>query len=120
MYANNNNNNKLDAHCLDKRAYFCRLLRSSKARGRLDPFSSCFESQALWAVARERRTYTQMRCGGGEMCVVECKIELTFVKLGASYYGIVDVERKMELMFVKLGAAYYGMWESMILLYNII
>ena len=45
--------------------------------------------------------------------VVECKIELTFVKLGAAYYGMaVDVERKMEVTFVKLGAAYYGMWQS--------
>ena len=48
------------------------------------------------------------------MCVVECKIELTFVKLGAAYYGKVDVEQKMELTFVKLGTAYYGMWQSMI------
>ena len=51
--------------------------------------------------------------------VVECKIELTFVKLGAAYYSMVvavDVERKMEVTFVKLGAAYYGMWQSMIII----
>ena len=46
------------------------------------------------------------------------KIEVTFVKLGAAYYGMWqaarDVERKMELTFVKLGAAYYGMWQSTI------
>ena len=49
--------------------------------------------------------------------VVECKIELTFVKLGAAYYGmwkLMYVERKMEVTFVKLGATYYGMWQSMI------
>ena len=52
--------------------------------------------------------------------MVERKIELTFVKLGAAYYGMwqaVDVERKTELTFVKLGAAYYGMWQSMIHIY---
>ena len=48
--------------------------------------------------------------------MVEFKIELTCVKFGAAYYGIVDVERKMELKFVKLGAAYYGMWQSMIII----
>ena len=47
--------------------------------------------------------------------MVECKIELTFVKLGAAYYGIVDVEQQIQLMFVKLGTAYYGMWQSMII-----
>ena len=65
-------------------------------------------SQALWAVACEN-TYvhaqrTEHAAGG---CVVECKIELTFVKLGAAFYGI--YRGKMEPTYVKLGAAYYGM-----------
>ena len=71
---------KLEVHCVDKRAYLCRLQRLD--RGRLDPFSSCFKkSQALSAVAYENiRTDVTDGTRGG--CVVECKIELTFVKLG--------------------------------------
>ena len=39
--------------------------------------------------------------------MVECKIELTFVKLGTAYYGM--GRGKMEQTYAKLGAAYYGM-----------
>ena len=87
----------------------------------------CFEgSRATGSVFQQLfrkpgavRSRTRKTCAR----VVECKIELTFVQLGAAYYGMyvaVDVERKMEVTFVKLGAAYYGMWQSMILyiLYN--
>ena len=42
--------------------------------------------EALLAVARKRRTTCKRNVGGGG--VVECKIELTFVKLGAAYYGM--------------------------------
>ena len=60
--------------------------------------------------------------GGGY--VVEHKMELMFVKLGATYYGMWQsetsgwwcvVECKMELTFVKLGAAHYSMWKSMLI-----
>ena len=37
------------------------LSAASKAQGRLDLSSSCFESQALSAVARERRTHVHAR-----------------------------------------------------------
>ena len=39
--------------------------------------------------------------------MVECKIELKFVKLGAACYGM--CRGKMEPTYVKLEAAYYGM-----------
>ena len=69
--------------------------------------------------SRTRKTHIIHTRSWGCVCVrvVECKIELTFVKLGAAYYGIFDVERKMKVTFVKLGAAYYGMWQSMIYKY---
>ena len=35
-------------------------------------------------------------------------------------YVAVDVERKMELTFLLLGATYYGMWQSMIIIMIII
>ena len=54
------------------------------ARGRLGPFSSCFESQALSAVVRERRVYTHTHTQ---------QIELKFVKLGAAYYGMCRARR---------------------------
>ena len=70
---------------------------------------------AVGSSTRKTHIHTHATFVGG--CVVERKIELTFVKLGAAYYGMwqsIYVERKMELTFVKLGAAYYGMWQSMI------
>ena len=38
--------------------------------------------------SRTRDAHTHTRRGGVYVCVVECKIELTFVKLGAAYYGM--------------------------------
>ena len=68
----------------------------SKATGSV--FQLFRKPGAVWAVAHERRTFTHANATcGGRGVVVECKIELTCVKLGAAYYGIVDVERKMEL-----------------------
>ena len=40
----------------------------------------------LSAVAHEIHTHATNGTRGG--CVVECKMELTFVKLGAAYYGM--------------------------------
>ena len=39
-----------EAHCSDKRAYLCWLLRRLEADWTLDTFLSCFESQALSAL----------------------------------------------------------------------
>ena len=58
----------------------------------------------FWRAEAIQHTHT--RYGRNTRAGVECKIELTFIKLGAAYYGI--CRGKMEPTYVKLGAAYYG------------
>ena len=45
-----------------------------------------FRKPGAVSSSTRKTRYTHMRRGGGG--VVECKIELTFVKLGGVYYGI--------------------------------
>ena len=75
---------KFDAHCLDKRAYLFRLLRRLEATGSV--FQLFRKPGAVGSSTQDALHSHATREGG--VCVVECKIELTFVKLGGAYYGI--------------------------------
>ena len=77
---------KLEAHCLDKRAYLCQLLR------RLEDDWICFPgvSKARHCLQYHAKdVYIRTHAMNGTRgCVVKCKIELTFVKLRAAYYNM--------------------------------
>ena len=78
-----------EAHCVDKRAYLCRLLR--RLEGDWIRFPAVSKARRCRQLAHERRVYTYAHTRRTEhagVCVVECKIELTFVKLGSAYYGM--------------------------------
>ena len=62
-------------------SYRLPLSAASKAGGRQGPFFSCFGSQEL---SKDAIMYTT----NGTRRVVECKIEIMYVNLGASYYGM--------------------------------
>ena len=79
---------KLDAHCPDKRAYLCRLLRRSRATGSVFQLfrkpGAVGSEHAKDAQKHTRRVRGAAGAGGPCVRVVERKIELTFVKLGAA------------------------------------
>ena len=96
---------KLDAHCLDKRAYLCRLLR--RLEGDWIRFPAVSKARRGAVGSRTQKTHTHETWGVSlRTCLVECKIELTFVKLGAAYYGMLWWPRGLPLPLAAAAAAY--------------